>query len=353
MVCVATPVPIPSPTRLVLLLTGLGAVVAPTAHAEHLVASCGPADAPLAVAAPAALAQPFTITRRARLDRLVLELSDTAAGSATVAITRLAGDTPSDADVVLATGTLSLPPGMPTERVVTWPHMPILDAGEYAMVVEPGPTGHIAWARCSRADGAVALLRTPTSWVALPATRFAFRLEGATVDDRSPETTITAAPPPLSNLAAPTFTFEADGPATFVCTLDDGEPFACVSPLALTVPDDGPHRLRVAGRDATGAVDQSPAEAVFTLDRRAPVLTVERVGPDLAGPPGTVAIGFAADEIATFTCALDDAPPAECGTPWHAVLSDDAPHAVRITARDEAGNEARVTVPIARDLAPA
>jgi hypothetical protein len=92
-----------------------------------------------------------------------------------------------------------------------------------------------------------------------------------TADAAPPDTTITAGPAGATTDATPTFEFTAtETPATFACRVDDA-PFApCTSPHTTAELADGAHAFEVAGRDAAGNLDPTPASRSFTVDTTTP-----------------------------------------------------------------------------------
>ena len=81
-----------------------------------------------------------------------------------------------------------------------------------------------------------------------------------------PETTITAAPPATAPSASATFQFSSDqAGVTFFCSLDGLEATVCSSPKTYTGLPDGEHTFEVTARNSLGAVDETPAEHIWTV----------------------------------------------------------------------------------------
>jgi hypothetical protein len=78
------------------------------------------------------------------------------------------------------------------------------------------------------------------------------------VDVTPPETTITAQD-------GTGFTFAANEPATFACSLDGAAFAACTSPAGYAGLASGEHTFAVRATDAVGNVDASPATVAFTI----------------------------------------------------------------------------------------
>ncbi|MEZ5100164.1 MAG: Ig-like domain-containing protein [Thermoleophilia bacterium] len=115
-----------------------------------------------------------------------------------------------------------------------------------------------------------------------------------TVDLTAPATFVDVAPPDPTDDATPTLEFSASEPATFACSIDDGPPAACTSPLDLPALSDGPHSFSVRATDAAGNADPTPATASFTVDTIDPAVTLASVAtptadatPAFSGTAGT------------------------------------------------------------------
>jgi hypothetical protein len=94
---------------------------------------------------------------------------------------------------------------------------------------------------------------------------------GFGLDTTPPDTTLTKAPPALTNDATATFAFHSSERAsTFLCALDGGAFAPCVDPLAYVSVPDGSHTFQVAAVDQAGNVDTTPASASWTVDTTPP-----------------------------------------------------------------------------------
>ena len=98
------------------------------------------------------------------------------------------------------------------------------------------------------------------------------RVQGASTDigayeydSTPPETTIDSGPPASSTQTVVSFTYSSPDAVSFQCTLD-GNPVACV-PAGYTTPGlaVGSHTFTVAGVDANGNVDPTPASRTFEV----------------------------------------------------------------------------------------
>jgi len=164
------------------------------------------------------------------------------------------------------------------------------------------------------------------------------------VDTTPPDTSITAHPNPITNVASPSFSFEGTDTVTppaslsFECSLDSGPWAACTSPAAFGPLTDGAHEFRVRTKDGAGNVDPTPAFFMWTIDTAPPVITSARTpAPNANGWNNT-------DVTVTFTCT--DAG-SGVGTPPispQVVSAVGAGQSVSASCTDNAGNSASATV---------
>jgi hypothetical protein len=133
-----------------------------------------------------------------------------------------------------------------------------------------------------------------------------------------------------------TFTFSTSGATSLSCSFD-GAAVACDSPARFSDLDEGTHSFTLTARDAAGNVaartasvdiDLTAPETVFTF-APPPFLTVRDFD-----------LGFAANEPATFVCAVDGGTPAACTSPLALRNLADGAHTVTVTATDAYGNVA-------------
>ncbi len=121
-------------------------------------------------------------------------------------------------------------------------------------------------------------------------------------DTTPPETTITAQPAGVSNVASPSFAFEGLDAVTppellvFECTLD-GAPWAvCSSPQMYTNLADGSHEFQVRATDDTGNTDGTPATFLWTIDATPPSIVI-------ASPAQAASFILGSAQSASYTCS--------------------------------------------------
>jgi hypothetical protein len=83
-------------------------------------------------------------------------------------------------------------------------------------------------------------------------------------DRTAPDTTLAEDHPEPD---AATFSFSADEPASFTCSLDGAAFTACSSPVQYADVDPGWHTFAVRAADAAGNVDASPAQTRWLATR--------------------------------------------------------------------------------------
>ena len=151
------------------------------------------------------------------------------------------------------------------------------------------------------------------------------------------DTMITSGPGEFSNSASARFEFDSNAPgATFMCSVDGDSPAACTSPFVKSLPD-GTHMFAVHAV-LGDQQDDTPAEAVFTIDTVAPDTTITQ-GPPPADNSTNVMFFFQSNEMnVTFDCSLDNAAYAPCTSGDSFGPLADGPHAFAVRAHDRAGN---------------
>lgn len=154
----------------------------------------------------------------------------------------------------------------------------------------------------------------------------------------TPDTSITAAPPPVTAALTYVFEFTATQPnATFECRLDGYPLRTCSSPVTLGRGEDGLHEFSVAARTAAG-LDQTPAVAHWRIDTTPPDTTIVS-GPSDKDKKSPWEFVFSSNEAeATFECSLDGAPYVSCSANTTFVKLSHQAHSLAVRARDAAGN---------------
>ncbi|MBN8580074.1 MAG: sortase [Anaerolineae bacterium] len=171
-----------------------------------------------------------------------------------------------------------------------------------------------------------------------------------TVDTTTPDTTITANPPLLTNSSNASFSFTGNdsggsGVASLQCQLDGGAFSACTSPQSYFALGDGSHTFQVRAIDNAGNVDPTPASYTWTVDTTAPaapVVTTPANGS--VTNDSTPSVSGTAEPNSTVTVYIDGSiagtTTADGSGNWNftaAALSDGS-HTVRATSTDAAGN---------------
>lgn len=111
------------------------------------------------------------------------------------------------------------------------------------------------------------------------------------LDTTAPQTTINSAPSNPSNDPNPVFTFSANEPATFDCSID-GDTFAsCTSGDSFGPVSNGVHTFEVEATDLAGNTESTPASYSWEVDTTVPI-------PD---DPVIVAVGDIACNTNSFT----------------------------------------------------
>ena len=154
-----------------------------------------------------------------------------------------------------------------------------------------------------------------------------------------PDTTLTSAPPVLSNSATASFTFSSNASSsTFECQLDSAPFAACTTPTSYSGLTDGSHTFQVRARNASGQTDPTPASFVWTIDTAAPSLTLDGKPSALTNVP-TATFTFSSTEAgATFECRLNNGAWVACASPQSYPNLADGGHTFDVRAKDAAGN---------------
>jgi hypothetical protein len=156
-----------------------------------------------------------------------------------------------------------------------------------------------------------------------------------------PNVRITNGPGALSSNSRPTFEFTSNRPVAFTCQLDGGAPQPCASPYVVPATlADGAHGFIVTGKDAQGRSGSSGVYS-FTVDTKAPrTRIVGHPKKVVKTRKRSVLLGFrlkASESPVTFYCQFDKEPLRICPGRFKQRFKKGR-HAVRIRAKDQAGN---------------
>ena len=157
-------------------------------------------------------------------------------------------------------------------------------------------------------------------------------------DGVPPITTITDAPPALTNATNASFSFTANEEATFECRLDGGSFAACVSPHTVSGLAEGEHTFTVRATDLTGTVEPAPPFSTWTVDTAPPETSLLTMPPALtASSAGT--FSFTASESGSaFACSLDGGAWTGCASPFAFGGLGEGAHSFSVRAADLVGN---------------
>jgi Big-like domain-containing protein len=155
----------------------------------------------------------------------------------------------------------------------------------------------------------------------------------------APDTALDIVPPALSNQKHVEILFHNLGNANqFFCTIDGAAPAPCISPFVADLAD-GAHMFTVAAA-LNSDIDETPAEATWTIDTVAPQTNILSGPPPLDNSPSPQFTFDGSDDRGnvTFECALDGAAFATCSSPFALTGVVDGLHSLAVRAKDGAGN---------------
>lgn len=222
-----------------------------------------------------------------------------------------------------------------------------LDGGAYSNCLSPFKPTNLA-------DGAHTAFVEATD----PAGNSAVALVGFTIDATRPVVTLTSGPSEddYTNDPSAEFSFAANEPASFECSVENSSYQPCSSPFAPTIgpPADGPHRFRVRAIDVAGNYSLSTTRnwVIDTIAPAPPTIlapidgqAVQLAAPILSGTTEPLAmIGVAVDGVAASE-TVNASPSGEWTFPTSQPLGD-ATHTFAARATDRAGNVSSYSAPL-------
>ena len=160
------------------------------------------------------------------------------------------------------------------------------------------------------------------------------------IDTKAPNTTITSAPPKLTNNPQATFEFGSTEPGgTFECSVDGGEFVLCTSPFTTSPLGEGKHAFQVKSIDAAGNADKSAAKGkAWTVDTTPPDATLTATP---ANPTTSTSATFrfkSSESKSTFQCNLDGTGFTPCKSVQKYSGLAPGPHTFQVQATDAAEN---------------
>jgi len=160
-----------------------------------------------------------------------------------------------------------------------------------------------------------------------------------TIDSTLLETTLTKKPTVVSNVSSPTFEFVCNkAPCTFECRLDNGVWESCSSGKSYSNLVDGAHTFEVRATDGNSVVESSPESWGWTIDTRAPEVSLTKTPAAVTSDTGT-GFEFECDESGcSFECKLNDGDWGPCSSPYSGGTVAAGFHQFSVRATDAAGN---------------
>jgi hypothetical protein len=159
-----------------------------------------------------------------------------------------------------------------------------------------------------------------------------------TVTTVPPVTTISSGPPNASNVRTATFSFSADKPVSFQCSLDGSAFAACSSPKTYSGLADGSHTFRVKATDPAG--NTSTASYTWTVDTLPPPAPTITSNPPSQTSSTSANFGFSdAEAGVTALCRVDSGVFSSCSSPQTYSDLVAGVHTFDVKVQDAAGNE--------------
>jgi large repetitive protein len=159
------------------------------------------------------------------------------------------------------------------------------------------------------------------------------------VDTLRPDTTITSAPPSLTNNSNPTFEFTAnEAGSTFQCKLDTGAFEPCMSPKLYSGLAAGRHTFRARATDAAGNSEKRPAAYKWNIDTAAPQTTIRTNTAAVTSSQSATFSFSATGKRNAFECSLDRNSFSACTSPQTFNGLTFGGHTFQVRGMDVAGN---------------
>jgi len=177
-------------------------------------------------------------------------------------------------------------------------------------------------------------------------------VRGWIVNTHPPSTTITVAPPALTNSINNQIVFNADEPAEFQCNLNNQGWLPCASPFNLFGQSDGSYQLQIRAIDSASITESTPETRSWTIDTVAPPVSLFSA-PPASSENSNPAFGYNSEAGASFHCQLDNAGFVPC--PIGGVQYFGIPpgiHSFAVRAVDNAGNFSTIAVASFQIVAP-
>ena len=173
----------------------------------------------------------------------------------------------------------------------------------------------------------------------------------AILDVTPPDTTLLTFPPNPTNSTTATFTFSANEPGTFACSLDGAAFATCSSGVSYSGLTAGNRTFAVRAIDTAGNVDATPATYAWTIDTTAPVIAITSKPAITSANQAAYTIGgTCSDDGRAITAQIGSkSASATCGVPSTGLfttgavdVSSDAQGSISlsVTITDAAGNSA-------------
>jgi large repetitive protein len=145
--------------------------------------------------------------------------------------------------------------------------------------------------------------------------------------------------PALSNSSSISVQFSSPDAASFSCSLDEGVPSSCQSPVNYENLGEGVHKVSVWATDAVGNTSASPAVFQWVIDLTSPVTSfVDIQPPESISNAVSKRFVFAASETSSFECSIDHGSFEVCSSPLDVAGLLEGEHSIDVRGTDGAGN---------------